>query len=484
MWNFPEVLAFFKLASALAAGCTVVMKPSWTRSGHRRPRRSRHRAGLPPRRRQHRARRPRDRSYLVTQGMTVPRVPYASGCEGCLAVCPQRSDAEPERMPPMTDGVATTELWALVEEAEIEALAGGPADTQRFTVGGAIVLLGPSGSAVITVAGDALGHSGVWSAEEVRQVGPAPAPVTKRLLGGPEAWGADESSLPTHLAVRLAEGLLYLGTGRLRHAETTRPAGGGEPVLESCLLRIHTRLSRPVLERVRPPRPAPDLPDLGWLEHVNEDRAVALEQFVTGWYPAVEQPQHPSSVPAGSRSLPGSLQQLYLPAEQRPDVLGRHNHILPWHEVLTDPLGALLVFGVENQGGFYWGLPWTLDEPEDDPAVWFCEFDEKPIAEQEPLSGFLLQFSLFEAAMSAHYVGLADSLSDRQVQQLTAPLQRVPLRPFWPQAHTRFYVAPGLVLYVGDAVDDGKFDLWAGATHRSALQAIPESDVKWIRFDG
>ncbi|MFE4425256.1 aldehyde dehydrogenase [Streptomyces sp. NPDC056817] len=27
-WNFPEVLAFFKLAPALSAGCTVVMKPS------------------------------------------------------------------------------------------------------------------------------------------------------------------------------------------------------------------------------------------------------------------------------------------------------------------------------------------------------------------------------------------------------------------------------------------------------------------------
>jgi hypothetical protein len=33
-------------------------------------------------------------------------------------------------------------------------------------------------------------------------------------------------------------------------------------------------------------------------------------------------------------------------------------------------------------------------------------------------------------------------------------------------------------------VDDGTFDLWAGATHRSALQALPESDVKWSRFDG
>jgi hypothetical protein len=87
--------------------------------------------------------------------------------------------------------------------------------------------------------------------------------------------------------------------------------------------------------------------------------------------------------------------------------------------------------------------------------------------------------------MSADYLAHAGRLSDRQVAHLTAPLQQqVPLRPFWPQTRTRFYVAPGLVLYVGDAVDDGKFDVWAGATHRSALQALPESGVEWSRFDG
>jgi hypothetical protein len=69
----------------------------------------------------------------------------------------------------------------------------------------------------------------VWNAEEVRLAGPAPAPVTKRLLGGLEAWGADESSLPIHLAVRLTEGLLHLDTGRLSRAETTRPAGAASP---------------------------------------------------------------------------------------------------------------------------------------------------------------------------------------------------------------------------------------------------------------
>ncbi|MER7719614.1 hypothetical protein ABTX99_22165 [Streptomyces flaveolus] len=81
--------------------------------------------------------------------------------------------------------------------------------------------------------------------------------------------------------------------------------------------------------------------------------------------------------------------------------------------------------------------------------------------------------------------GSAQSLtSDHQVAQLTAPLQHVPLRPFLPRACTRFYVAPGLVLYVIDSLDDGKFDLRAGATHRSALQALPESDIEWISFDG
>lgn len=299
-----------------------------------------------------------------------------------------------------------------------------------------------------------------------------------------QAWGADESSLPIHLAVRLDEGLLYLGRVRLSRAETTRPAGGGESALTICVLRLDTPLSRPVLRRVRPTAPAPDLPDLGWLKHVNGDRGAALEQFVTGWYPAAGQPPSPSSVPTGSRPLPGGLQQLYLLAEQRPDALGRHNHILPWHELQSDPLGELLVFGVENQGCFYWGLPWTWDEPQDDPTVWFREYDDKPVTEQEPLSGFLLQFSLFEAAMSADYVGFVDSLSDRQVQQLTAPLQRVPLRSFGPRARTRFYVAPGLVLSVSDALNDGKFDLWAGATHRSALQALPEFDAVWLRFDG
>ncbi|GGN96231.1 hypothetical protein GCM10011579_097460 [Streptomyces albiflavescens] len=63
----------------------------------------------------------------------------------------------------------------------------------------------------------------------------------------------------------------------------------------------------------------------------------------------------------------------------------------------------MLIFGEEDQGGFFWSLLWTLDGLEADPTVWFLEYDEPPIAEQEPLSGFLIQFSLYEAAMGADY---------------------------------------------------------------------------------
>ncbi|MFD5450620.1 hypothetical protein ACWDTR_28305 [Streptomyces sp. NPDC003470] len=43
-------------------------------------------------------------------------------------------------------GLRRNVLWALVGEAETEALAGGPDDVQRFTVGGATVVLGTSGA--------------------------------------------------------------------------------------------------------------------------------------------------------------------------------------------------------------------------------------------------------------------------------------------------------------------------------------------------
>lgn len=153
-------------------------------------------------------------------------------------------------MPPMADGAAATAMWVLVEETEIEALAGDSAGAQRFTVGGATVLLGPSGSVIITTAGDVPGHSGVWSAEEVRLVGPAPAPVTKRLLGDSEVWGADESSLPIHL--RRRSSTTRSCTGPLLRP-IARPVYLGREALR-CLFRRRRVRHAPCVSRG--PRPA------------------------------------------------------------------------------------------------------------------------------------------------------------------------------------------------------------------------------------
>ncbi|MFF3937452.1 hypothetical protein [Streptomyces phaeofaciens] len=78
----------------------------------------------------------------------------------------------------------------------------------------------------------------------------------------------------------------------------------------------------------------------------------------------------------------------------------------------------MLVFGVENQGGFGWSLLWTLDAGETDPTVWFCDDSEKPIA-----------------------------------------------------------VAAGLVMHVCEA-GDNKFEAWVGATHRSTLDLLADAPVE------
>ncbi|MER6523004.1 hypothetical protein ACFWHQ_38155 [Streptomyces sp. NPDC060334] len=373
----------------------------------------------------------------------------------------------------MTDQVPAV-IPALVFDAErIPALVGVSATAGRFTVGGASVVIGPSGMLITTETGDDPARSGVWNAEEVRLFGPAPAPVTERLMGSP--WGADESSLPIHIAVRVEEEVLYLGTAQVSQASTS------DGVLTDCELRLESPLAREILDRVRPRLPPVDLPGLEWLKHVNGDRAAALEEFVTGWYPAVADAESPST--RAVSPLPGGLSQLYRLAEKRPGILGVQNRILSEPDLHTDSLGEMLVFGVENQGGFFWSLLWTLDGLEADPTVWFREFDEEPIAEQEPLSGFLIQFSLFEASMGADYLALPSRLTAPQVDHLTQALHLVPLRPFWPWAPTRFYVAPGLVMRV--STEDGEeFDAWGGATHRSALAPLADLPIDWKRFDG
>ncbi|MFJ4686976.1 hypothetical protein [Streptomyces sp. NPDC088789] len=356
---------------------------------------------------------------------------------------------------------------------QVPGLVGGPV-TGRFAVGGADVVMGSAGTVIIAEAWDVPDRSGVWSAGEVRLIGPAPDPVRERLVGQP--GGRTGSPLPIHLAVRSGEGILYLGTARVGRACLS-----GD-VLTDCALRLDSPLRTDVLDRVRPPLPSADLPGLEWLGEVEGDRAAALERFVIGWYPA-DGPVTAGSPSAPTGALPAGLRQFYRLAEARPQVLGVQNGILPGPDLRTTRLGKMLVFGTENQGGFDWCLRWPPDGSEADPAVWFLEPDEEPVAEQEPLSGFLIQFSLFEAAVGAKYTAMSGNLPAAQVEQLVRPLHPVPLRAFWPWAPTRFHVAPGLVLHVSPGYS-GAYDVWAGATHRSALAPLADHPIDWTRFDG
>ncbi|MER5529488.1 hypothetical protein ABT075_33720, partial [Streptomyces sp. NPDC002677] len=214
---------------------------------------------------------------------------------------------------------------SLVDDEWAYALCGGTVARESFTLGSATVVIGDAGTLIIVEAGDALDWSCVWNADEVRLLGPAPAPVRKRLVEEPWERGTDDRKLPVHLTVRDAEGLMYLGTGSVTRAGTVLRPGSDEHVLTDCALRLASPLSKPDLDRVRPPLLPADLPNLEWLGQVNGDRAGALEQFITGWYPAASETAERLTAVIQSRRLPANPGvSTSLPANLavRGDVLG------------------------------------------------------------------------------------------------------------------------------------------------------------------
>jgi hypothetical protein len=83
----------------------------------------------------------------------------------------------------MNDQVPAVIPALVFDREHVPVLVGGSVVAGRFTVGGASVVIGPVGMVIIAEASDAPAKSGVWSAEEVRLIGPAPAPITERLMG-------------------------------------------------------------------------------------------------------------------------------------------------------------------------------------------------------------------------------------------------------------------------------------------------------------
>ncbi|MGK5558356.1 hypothetical protein ACSNOI_42825, partial [Actinomadura kijaniata] len=204
----------------------------------------------------------------------------------------------------------------------------------------------------------------------------------------------------------------------------------------------------------------------------------ALRQLIQSWHPrtAADSGHQPPAVPV---PVPAMLAHLYELARGRPHVLGVQNFIHPPDELRLDASGRL-EFGYENQGGF----TWTLDHREPDPAVWTHGLAQEALREREPLSGFLLQYSLYEAAISAPHGARTQIIPVAVAERLTRTLQRVPLQPWiWPLYQMTFHVAPGLIANLCHHDEDHCW-LAVGAAHRSLLRPLADLDIPWTGFDG
>ncbi|MDQ7910003.1 hypothetical protein RB614_36450 [Phytohabitans sp. ZYX-F-186] len=357
--------------------------------------------------------------------------------------------------------MAGLEQLMLVPESDAVACVG--ASARVLTDRGVTYAVGPSGSVVVLAAHDDPTRSGVWNAERWRLLGPVPDVVEAILNQGAET--------SRHLFVRLGQDCLYLGTtARCR----TEYADGRLTVAE---LSISPALSYEVLDRVRPPAPVRGLPGVEWLDQLPGDRVAALRTFLTGWFPAL---RTVAGLPVGARTrVPAALAAFYWLAHHHPALLGSQNRILPAHELHVDQHDGRLVFGAENQGVFQW----TLDQGPDDPVVWMVDGHDGPVAMAEPLSGFLVQFSLFETAIGATYRAAAWEVPEPVVSRLTSSLAPVPLLPWRCFGLTSFHVAPGLIACVTDT-GNGLYEVTVGAWHRALLRPLAELGDGWQRFDG
>ncbi|MBP2327742.1 hypothetical protein JOF56_008127 [Kibdelosporangium banguiense] len=209
--------------------------------------------------------------------------------------------------------------------------------------------------------------------------------------------------------------------------------------------------------------------DQAWLDLLATDRIAAMREFLLTWYPG------PPPEAARMPGVPAALAELYAIAAGRPQVLGEQNSIYPPDRLRTDPHEGLLVFAAENQGN----LSWMIDPAEDDPAVWVVSDGVAPVAERESLSGFLIQFCLLEAIMSAAAQAFCWSASAALADQVITPLREVPLEPWqWPGDPTRFYVTSDLVVSTSHNGPDD-VGILAGARSPDALSSLAATDVRW-----
>ncbi|MFF2412787.1 hypothetical protein [Streptomyces sp. NPDC058092] len=367
----------------------------------------------------------------------------------------------------------TQTLPPLITEATALSVAG--AGLLRYEVGPALIGTGADATVVIVTPGGIPGVSGVQDSTKVLlhgDMGPALHPRFE-FQGAP----------PTHLFARLDQGCLPLGTARCR-------GRGGPPAhFDHAVLELDQPLSRAVLDAVRPaPAPGP-VPGVEWVDLVATDPIRALESFVLGWFPTEEtEPAEDGSTAGEPGSLPEALAAFHRLARLRPAIHRFHDPVLRQPERASGPLGDRLVFAVRDGASMDWSIPWPPEGPDEaDPRVWHTEdpYDADPetILEEEPLSRFLLQFTLVEAQIAAPYHARTYCMPTARLDALWNMLRPVPLSPFLPTYEAeKFFVAPGLLATVSS--DENEAVVSFGALHRGTLTPLLEHGFHWFHFDG
>jgi hypothetical protein len=348
----------------------------------------------------------------------------------------------------------------LESEAPVPVLAGN--GLREYRVGGARMVCGAAATVLITQAHDDLATSGVRNSRTFELVDAA--------LDDSGDW-PPVPNRPVLLFVVVRDGIVYLGQGQWSRW------GSGCDGGFSAALDVRPPVPQTVLDRVRPPQPVGPVPGNDWLDLVLDDPQAALAQFVTGWYPTGRDTPAADLPPAGRPVIPPPLARFHRLAADYPRILGVQNFIEPWEKLSPRP-GALMQIAVENQG--CWG--WLVDPSGPDPAVWVHHDDLTPMElEHEPLSSWLLQFVLAEAACGRPYGAFATQVPKPQVDDLTRTVRRVPMRASrWSGFAASFYVAPGLVVKVA-----GDEHVWvvAAAKHRALLQPLVSAGIDWLTFD-
>lgn len=119
--------------------------------------------------------------------------------------------------------------------------------------------------------------------------------------------------------------------------------------------------------------------------------------------------------------------------------------------------------------------------------MWVDQDDHGLRLEHQPMSGFLLQFALYEAIVNAPYHAHSTDLTAEEVEKATAELTLLPWEPWrWPNDSTRFFATHGMIAEVtyNDFAKRGDFSMVVGAAHRRVLRPLGTLGIPWSNFDG